>query len=62
MNGGAMIVRPVKLSVKKRLGKSETEKAQLSKHADAPARRLKRAIAWHKRVKDDEDNAMSRKG
>lgn len=49
-----MSIRPVKLTVKKRLGKSENEKASLSKHPQAAARRLKRAVAWHKQVKDQE--------
>ena len=38
----------------KRFGKTENAKASLSKHPEAAARRLKRAIAWHKRVKDEE--------
>ncbi|HTT76554.1 MAG TPA: hypothetical protein VMF50_11335 [Candidatus Binataceae bacterium] len=46
--------RPVKLTVKKRPGQSENEKAALSKYPDAAARRLKRAIAWHQRVRDEE--------
>lgn len=45
---------------KKRLGKSENQKAALSQPPDAPARRLKRAVAWHKRVQDQE-RATSRK-
>src|SRR5208283_5228894 len=40
---------------KRRLGKSEAEKASLSLHPLAAERRLKRAVAWHKRVCDEED-------
>jgi hypothetical protein len=37
-----------------RLGKSENQKLMLSLHPDAAARRLKRAVEWHARVKREE--------
>jgi hypothetical protein len=41
----------------KRLGKSDNQKAALSVHPDAVARRLRRAVSWHTRVKEAENHS-----